>query len=119
MRKLYDVTKQQSVTKAAKQMAIEHNVTFNVIDINTGDIVQTHEGHNAATNTLDIWHFGDDFGNAPTLNGQFINETPVNIDRTLKVPSTSQDQFILDLYFKISAIRVMPAYSIPGLLDHH
>ena len=52
MRKLYDVTKQQSVTKAAKQMAIEHNVTFNVIDINTGDIVQTHEGHNAATNTL-------------------------------------------------------------------
>lgn len=70
-------------------------------------------------NSLDIWHFGDDFGNAPTLNGQFINETPVNIDRTLKVPSTSQDQFILDLYFKISAIRVLPAYSIPGLLDHH
>lgn len=52
MRKLYDVTKQQSVTRAAKQMAIEHNVTFNVIDIDTGNVVQTHEGHNAATNTL-------------------------------------------------------------------
>ena len=52
MRKLYDVTKQQSVTHAAKQMAIEHNVTFNVIDIDTGKIVQSHEGHNAATNTL-------------------------------------------------------------------
>ena len=52
MRKLYDVSKQQSVKRAAKQMAIEHNVTFNVIDVNTGKIVQTHEGHNAATNTL-------------------------------------------------------------------
>lgn len=52
MRKLYDVSKQQSITKAAKQMAVEHNVIFNVIDTITGDVVQTHEGHNAATNTL-------------------------------------------------------------------
>ena len=52
MRKLYDVSKQQSVTKAAKNMAVEHNVTFNVIDVETGKIVQSHEGHNAATNTL-------------------------------------------------------------------
>ena len=52
MRKLYDVSKQQAVKRAAKQMSIEHNVTFNVIDIETGKIVQTHEGHNAATNSL-------------------------------------------------------------------
>lgn len=52
MRKLYDVSKQQSVTRAAKQMSIEHNVTLNVIDVETGKIVQTHEGHNAATNSL-------------------------------------------------------------------
>ena len=33
-------------------MSIEHNVTFNVIDAASGDIVFTHEGHNAATNSL-------------------------------------------------------------------
>lgn len=71
-----------------------------------------------ATNTLDIWHFGDDYTNAPTLNEQFINETPVYVDRTLAVPSTSQDQFIVDTYFKQTAYRVLPTYSIPGYVDH-
>ena len=52
MRKLYKVADQKAVSKAAKRMSIEHNVTFNVIDIETGKVVQTHEGHNAATNTL-------------------------------------------------------------------
>ena len=52
MRKLYDVRKQKAIKQAAKRMSIEHNVTFNVIDVNTGKVVQTHEGHNAATNSL-------------------------------------------------------------------
>lgn len=71
-----------------------------------------------ATNSLDIWHFGDDYSNAPTLNAQFINETPVYVDRTLAVPSTSQDQFIVDTYFKQIAYRVLPTYSVPGYVDH-
>ena len=52
MRKLYKVENQKSVRQAAKSMSIEHNVTFNVIDCATGKIVQTHEGHNAATNSM-------------------------------------------------------------------
>ena len=33
-------------------IAVEHNVTLNVIDLGSGKIVQHHEGHNAATNSL-------------------------------------------------------------------
>lgn len=52
MRKLYDPRNQKQISKIAKKMAIEHNVTLNVIDLDTNQIVQSHEGHNAATNSL-------------------------------------------------------------------
>jgi len=68
------------------------------------------------SNTLDVWHFADDYENAPTLNSQFIEETPTYIDRTLAVPSTSQDQFIVDIYHKCPAYRCLPVYSTPSML---
>lgn len=68
------------------------------------------------TNSLDIWHFADDYENAPTLNSQFIEETPTYIDRTLAVPSSSQDQFIVDIYHKCPAYRCLPVYSTPSML---
>lgn len=67
-------------------------------------------------NSLDIWHFADDYENAPTLNSQFIEETPVYIDRSLAVPSSSQDQFIVDIYHKCPAYRCLPVYSTPSML---
>lgn len=66
--------------------------------------------------SLDIWHFADDYENAPTLNSQFIEETPTYIDRTLAVPSSSQDQFIVDIYHKCPAYRCLPVYSTPSML---
>ena len=69
-----------------------------------------------AQNSLDIWHFADDYENAPTLNSQFLRETPTYIDRTLAVPSTSQDQFIVDIYHKNIAYRCLPLYSTPSSL---
>ena len=63
-----------------------------------------------------IWHFADDYENAPTLNSQFIEETPTYIDRTLAVPSTSQDQFIVDIYHNCPAYRCLPVYSTPSML---
>lgn len=68
------------------------------------------------SNSLDIWHFADDYENAPTLNSQFIEETPVYIDRSLAVPSSSQDQFIVDIYHKCPAYRCLPVYSTPSML---
>lgn len=68
---------------------------------------------------LDIWHFADVYQNAPVLGEEFTNETPQFFDRTVAVPSTSQDNFIVDFYFDTLAYRCMPMYSIPGLIDHH
>lgn len=68
---------------------------------------------------FDIWHFGDYYANAPTLNNQFMKETSAFVDRTLSVSSDTAPNFICDFYFKNIAARVMPLYSIPGLVDHH
>lgn len=66
-------------------------------------------------NSLDIWHFADNYTSSPVLGKDFINETPVFVDRTLSVSSTSQDQFIIDLWFENIAIRVLPVFSVPKL----
>lgn len=56
---MYDINQFRKQLKVAKAMSIEQNVLFNVIDVNTGEIVQTHQGHNAATNSmlLGIGHY--------------------------------------------------------------
>ena len=69
--------------------------------------------------SLDVWHFGNDFDSLPTLSPEFIYETRDNIDRTLADPSSVEDQFLIDMYFDATYVRPMPMYSIPGLIDHH
>lgn len=69
--------------------------------------------------SLDAWHYGDDYGSLPVLGPEWIQETPVNIDRTLAVQSSTSHQFIADFFFKCNCVRPMPMYSIPGLIDHH
>lgn len=69
--------------------------------------------------SLDIWHYGDDYASQPYLSSEWIRETRKNIDRTLAVSSDVSDQFICDFYFKLNTTRAMPVYSIPGLADHH
>ena len=73
----------------------------------------------ASETSLDIWHYGDDYSVAPTLSQAFIEETPAFVDRTIAVKSTALDQFIFDIYYQQSAVRCLPTYSIPGLVDHH
>lgn len=67
---------------------------------------------------LDSWHYGDLYEDAPVLSTEFLQETAQYIDRTLTVTSTLQNQFIADFYMAITAVRPMPIYSVPGLLDH-
>lgn len=73
----------------------------------------------ASETSLDIWHYGDDYKVAPTLSQAFIEENPAFVDRTIAVPSSSLDQFIFDIYYQQSAVRCLPTYSVPGLVDHH
>lgn len=79
----------------------------------------TGQLRSGVTDSLDYWHFADYFADTPILSQAFVEETPVNFDRTITVESTVEDQFICDFWFKESAIRVMPVYSVPGLIDHH
>ena len=69
--------------------------------------------------SLDVWHLGDEYDAAPTLSAGWVAETPSNIDRTLTVPSTTASQFLCDFAFKDIAVRPMPIYSVPGLIDHN
>ena len=69
--------------------------------------------------TLDSWHLADDYDSLPILGNEWIQETKANIDRTLAVQSSNEDQFFGDFYFINKATRPMPMYGIPGLVDHH
>lgn len=71
------------------------------------------------TDSLDVWHLGDYYNNAPTLAPDFINETPIYVDRAISVESSKQDQFIIDFWIKNVAFRVLPTYSVPSLIDHN
>lgn len=72
-----------------------------------------------ANEGLDVWHFSDYYSNAPVLGKQFIEELPDYVSRTLSVEEGTVDQFIFDVYFKQSAVRVLSTYGEPGLIDHH
>lgn len=69
--------------------------------------------------TLDAWHYADYYTAQPILSSAWIDETVANVDRTLSVQSSVEDQFIGDFYFDCKVTRPMPLYSIPGLIDHH
>lgn len=69
--------------------------------------------------SLDVWHYGDDYSELPTLSASWMAETTANVDRTLSVPSTTEDQMIFDFAIKLKCTRPMPVYSVPGLIDHN
>ena len=71
------------------------------------------------TGSLDAWHYADYYEALPKLSAEWIQETYKNVDRTLAVQSTLEDQYIADFWFKCKCTRPMPIYSIPGLIDHH
>lgn len=69
--------------------------------------------------SLDAWHYADYYEAQPILGSSWIDETRVNVNRTIAVQDELEDQFIADFYFKNTMVRPMPMYSIPGLIDHH
>lgn len=65
-----------------------------------------------ATQSLDTWHLAQDFEFLPVLNHQFIEDKPP-IERV--VVDQTQPQILLDTFSRVSHVRPLPAYSIPGL----
>lgn len=67
------------------------------------------------TGSLDVWHLAQYFSALPTLASTFIEEAPP-VSRVLAVPT--EPQFVFDSLVKCRCARVMPVYSVPGLVDH-
>lgn len=68
--------------------------------------------------TLDVWHLAQNFGSRPYLLKDFIEQNPP-VERILALGSQAQgQQFLFDSVFKIRAVRPMPIYSVPGMIDH-
>lgn len=70
-----------------------------------------------AAQSLDAWHYAQDYDALPTLSTAWMEQTDAEMKRTLAVQS--QPDFIADFYFMNKTTRCMPVYSIPGLIDHH
>lgn len=70
-----------------------------------------------AQQSLDAWHYAQDYDALPTLSTAWMEQGEAEMKRTLAVQS--QPDFIADFYFMNKTTRCMPVYSIPGLIDHH
>lgn len=77
----------------------------------------TGEMRSNYSQSLDIWHYGDDYSQLPSLGSDWIDEPTENMARTLAVQN--HDQLFGDFYFGAIYTRPMPLYSVPGLIDHH
>lgn len=72
-----------------------------------------------SSQSLDVWHYADDYAARPYLSASWMNETDANIARTLAVQDSGvADQFLLDCYFQSVWTRPMPLYSVPGMAGH-
>jgi hypothetical protein len=69
----------------------------------------------ATTTPIDEWHLSQDFGSLPTLNSDFIEESPP-VSRVVAV--ATEPQLKGDFFFRVIAARPMPVYSVPGMIDH-
>lgn len=66
-----------------------------------------------ATQTLDAWHYADNYSKLPTLSQDWLATDRSVIDRTIAVQN--QPQFIMDVLVENDAVRPMPIYGTPGL----
>lgn len=69
-------------------------------------------------NSLASWHLGDYYTQMPQLSDAWIREDKTNVDRVLAVTSATANQVFADFWFDIDVTRVMPVFSVPGLIDH-
>lgn len=81
--------------------------------------IVTGEMRSNVHDSLDAWHLADNYDSLPTLSDGWIREDKSNVDRALMVSSSVTNQLFADIYVKNKHTRVMPYFSIPGLIDHH
>lgn len=79
----------------------------------------TGEMRPQAPTSLASWHLGDYYSSAPSLSDTWMRVDKAPLDRCLAVTSSVANQFFGEFHFDITATRVMPTFSVPGLIDHH
>lgn len=75
----------------------------------------TGKMRSAIDDSLDVWHLSQDFQIAPSLSQDFIEENPP-FARVLAVQN--EPQWLADIWFDYKAMRPLPLYGVPSLLDH-
>lgn len=74
-----------------------------------------------AAQPLDWWHLSEEFATEPALNDFFIKDkTYETLARCLATAPSEQwsAQIIMDVLHESVVARLMPTYSVPGLIDH-
>lgn len=74
----------------------------------------TGELRSTFTTSLDVWHYSEEFSAHPELGPDWIESNPP-VDRTIAV--TNAPHFILDSYIKVTSVRPMPVFSVPGIFN--
>lgn len=74
------------------------------------------------SSSLRSWTLSQEFRSFPFLSPAFLAENPP-IERVVAYHGNNYETglfcpFILDVAFNIHAVRVMPVYGVPGLVDH-
>jgi len=72
---------------------------------------------------LDWWHYAEEFSAEPALNDDFITDkTKETLARSLAIDTATSEQWsaqiIMDILHDSNVARLMPAYAVPGLIDH-
>lgn len=70
---------------------------------------------------LDWWHYAEEFASEPALNAAFITDkTQETLARSLATypDAVWSAQIIMDILHENNVARMMPTYSVPGLIDH-
>ncbi|QXN75036.1 major capsid protein [Microvirus mar12] len=72
----------------------------------------------SAQNTLARWHYGRYFSNPPVLSPAFVAQGVDEVDRTIAVTTANTHQWLCNVFFQTSIIRVAPKYGYSGYIDH-
>lgn len=78
----------------------------------------TGELNSEYAQSLDSWHYADDYSSLPVLSDEWIKETTKNIDRTITVQSSKANQFWADIYVEQTVTAPIMLDRAPGYIDH-
>lgn len=79
------------------------------VNIITGELSSLY------TNSLDVWHYAEEYASLPVLSQEWIEEPIEPVDRTLLVESSVANQFIADIMVTQDITAPIPLKCTPGL----